>query len=180
MISLITKNLNKDLTQEIYDDYINSIDVHSLMCSCGQRDTVVHGYYSRKVKTSSSVIDLVVLRVKCKRCCKTHAVILSNIVPYQPIQLEVQIRIILNDNLEELMISNISIDEQTIYRVKQRFRSKYKTWMNLNNLSFKDDLVFKAYKDFKSNYLQVRKVPYSLCGLTTQDDYKNFYPSIYS
>lgn len=171
MISCKIKFINNDLTQEIYDDYIDSIDVHSLKCSCGKCDTVVHGYYTRKVKTSSGVIDLVVLRVRCKRCDKTHAVILSIIVPYQSIQLEVQIRIINDDNIDNLMVTNINIDEQAIYRVKQRFRSKYKTWMSLNNLSFKDDLVLYAYKDFKSNYLQIRRVPYSLYDTTTQDDY---------
>ena len=56
MISLKVDNLKGELNQQLYDDYINLIDVHSLMCTCGSHDNVIHGYYKRKVRTKSKLI----------------------------------------------------------------------------------------------------------------------------
>ena len=39
--------------------------------------------------------------------------------------------------------------------------------MSLSRLTFNDDLVLKSFIDFKSNFLQVRKGPYNLIGVST-------------
>ena len=41
MISLKVDNLKGELNQQLYDDYINLIDVHSLTCTCGNHDNVI-------------------------------------------------------------------------------------------------------------------------------------------
>ena len=56
MITLKVEKENSELTQETYDSIIRSIDIHSLECTCGRHDMVVHGYYSHCVKTKSGVI----------------------------------------------------------------------------------------------------------------------------
>ena len=48
MISLKVNKFKGELNQHIYDNYISLIDVHSLMCTCGSYDNVIHGYYKRK------------------------------------------------------------------------------------------------------------------------------------
>ena len=60
------------------------------------------------------------------------------------------------------MVNNESIDEQEVYRIRKRFKTKYKKWMSLNKLSFLDDLVKLAFRDFKSNFMQIRKGCYNL------------------
>ena len=47
------------------------------------------------------------------------------------------------------------------------FNERYKKWMSLSRLTFDDDLVLKSFIDFKSNFLQVRKGPYNLIGVST-------------
>lgn len=153
MITLKVEKENSELTQEKYDTIIRNIDIHSLECTCGRHDMVVHSYYSRNIKTKSGVIKLDILRVKCKECGKTHAVLLSLIVPYQSVELEIQIQIIKDEDVEVLMVNNEAIDEQLVYRIKKRFKSKFEKWMSLNKLSFLDDLVKLAFRDFKSNFM---------------------------
>ena len=114
MISLKVDKFKGELNQQLYDDYINLIDVHSLTCTCGNHDNVIHGYYKRKVRTDKSNIELRVVRVKCKCCGKTHAVLISLIIPYKSVCLKTSIRIIKKDNIDSLMIDNVKIDEQLI------------------------------------------------------------------
>ena len=65
---------------------------------------VVHGYYTRKIKTINGNIELVILRVRCKDCGRTHAVLISFIVPYQSIEMSVQIEIITDKDIKEYNI----------------------------------------------------------------------------
>lgn len=48
MTSLKADKFKGELNQQLYDNYISLIDVHSLMCTCGSHDNVIHGYYKRK------------------------------------------------------------------------------------------------------------------------------------
>ena len=162
MITLKVEKENSVISQETYDSIIRSIDIHSLECTCGRHDMVVHSYYSRCVKTKSGVIKLNILRVKCKECGKTHAVLLSLIVPYQSVALNIQIQILKDKEIETLLVNNEAIDEQLVYPIRKRFKIKYKKWMSLNRISFLDDLVKLAFRDFKSNFMQVRKGYYNL------------------
>ena len=107
MISLKVDNLKGELNQQLYDNHISLIDVHSLTCTCGNHDNVIHGYYKRKVRTDKSNIEIRVVRVKCKCCGKTHAVLISLIIPYKSVCLNTSIRIVKKDNIDSLMIDNI-------------------------------------------------------------------------
>ncbi len=167
MISLKVDDFKDELNQKFYDDYINLIDVHSLTCTCGSHDNVIHGYYKRKVKTDNGNIKLRIIRIKCKHCGKTHAVLVSLIIPYKSVCLNTSIRIIKNDDIDSLMINNIQIDEQVISRIRKVFNERYKKWMSLSGLTFNDDLVLKCFIDFKSNFLQVRKGLYNLIQYST-------------
>lgn len=167
MITIKVEKENSEITQEKYDAIIGNIDVHSLECTCGRHDMVVHSYYSRRVKTKTGEIKLDILRVRCKECGKTHAVLLSLIVPYQSIGLAVQIQILKGEDVEALMVGNEAIDEQAVYRVKKNYNDRFRKWMGLNRFSFVDDLVELAFRDFRSNFMQMRKGCYNLIQETT-------------
>ena len=149
MITLKVDKLNREISQKLYDEIIESVDIHLLECTCKRHNMVVHGYYSRKIKTNNGNIELVVLRVRCKDCGRTHAVLISFIVPYQSIEMSVLIDIIDDGDIEKIMSANPSIDEISVYRVKKRFKSRYKSWMKSLNLTFEDDLVFLSFEYFK-------------------------------
>ena len=159
MITLKLKKTNINITQKIYDEYIEEVGIHTLNCKCGSHELVRHGYYNRKVKTAVSTITIRILRVKCKRCKATHAIFLSILVPYQMIQLNIQINI-LKGSIDEkvLMDNNPDISEQDIKRVRKRYKKKFKNWMELGKLSFEDDLVTAAYNSLDANFMQMKKI----------------------
>ena len=91
MITLKVDKLNREISQKLYDEIIESVDIHLLECTCKRHNMVVHGYYTRKLKTNNGNIELVILRVRCKDCGRTHAVLISFIVPYQSVILHFDI-----------------------------------------------------------------------------------------
>ena len=167
MITLKVDNLNREISQKLYDEILESVDIHLLECTCKRHNMVVHGYYSRNIKTHNGNIELVIMRVRCKDCGKTHAVLISFIVPYQSIEISVLIDIIDDGDIEKIMADNLSIDELDIFRVKERFRLRYKSFMKSLNLTFEDDLVFLSFKYFKSNFMQIHKGVYNLNPIST-------------
>ena len=51
MITLKVDKLNSEISQKLYDEIISSVDIHLLECTCKRHNMVVHGYYTRKLKT---------------------------------------------------------------------------------------------------------------------------------
>ncbi len=108
---MIAKNAAKikNLIQENYNKFVDAIDFTISQCQCksiGQ--FVIHGYYDRKIRTNGwLVILLVIQRMKCKSCGKTHAVLPTSIVPYSQILLTDMIGMI------------ISHEEKTSYKINK-------------------------------------------------------------
>ena len=124
MITLKVDKLNREISQKLYDEIIESVDIHLLECTCKRHNMVVHGYYSRNIKTHNGNVELVILRVRCKECGKTHAVLISFIVPYQSIEMSVQIEIITDKDIEKIMNDNPSIDEFNSFKHSSVFLQK--------------------------------------------------------
>ena len=57
MITLKVDKLNREISQKLYDEIIASVDIHLLECTCKRHNMVVHGYYTRKIKTINGNID---------------------------------------------------------------------------------------------------------------------------
>lgn len=158
MITIYLNNFNKDISQAIYDDEINKLNINRIQCpKCHQYHMVKHAYYSRGVKTKKGKISLIVLRVKCKECNSTHAVLLSAIIPYSSIQYKDQLRIIKKKNLKELMIDNISIDESDISRVKRNYNKYFKQMLIVNKIQLNNELIINCFKCFKRNFNQIKR-----------------------
>ena len=93
--------------------------------------------------------------------------LISFIVPYQSIEMSVQIKIITDNGIEKIMYCNRCSDERDIFRGKERCRLRYKSFMKSLNLTFEDDLVFLSFKYFKSNFMQIHKGVYNLIPIST-------------
>ena len=68
MITLKVEKENRELNQDYYDSIIRNIDIHSLECTCGRHDMVVHSYYSRNINIGDSFFICLNSRV-CKDSC---------------------------------------------------------------------------------------------------------------
>lgn len=113
----------KSLNQKTYHSFLESIELHSISCTCGHSGCLIkHGFYKRSIKSfNDNKVILSILRVKCNICGKTHAIFPILIVPYSQITLDDHICIINNHNTgkshETLMTKKILIDENSIRRI---------------------------------------------------------------
>ena len=71
------------LTQKIYDKIISNIDFSTIKCSkCSHSSWGHYAHYSRRVDFFNLSYKISILRVQCKVCGVTHAVLVSSMVPY--------------------------------------------------------------------------------------------------
>ena len=90
MITIPIENCNS-FSQKIYDDYVFDLQIHLIKCKCGHCGSLIfYGHYTRSLKLLGLVFSLVIQRVKCNFCGRTHAIIPSLIVPYSQIPREDQ------------------------------------------------------------------------------------------
>lgn len=163
MISLILKKINtfdknNEITQEVYDAYIDQLDLDQLKCSC-QHDHCLskHAYYHRKIKSCSGTFSLRVLRVKCSHCNRTHAILLSSIIPYSQILFKQLLLILKNPMhaLDPLMISH-DIDEAHLRAIKKKFSLHWKKRLLNMNLDLNEQLSSFCFLYFKRQFMQIR------------------------
>ena len=91
MITIKTENCNP-ISQDFYNKTIDSLDLKRLPCTCGCSGCLIrYGSYKRNVQLQDHVVTLVIVRVYCTACSHTHALLLSSMVPYSQIPLDIQI-----------------------------------------------------------------------------------------
>lgn len=94
MITLYVQE-NNPLTPNFYNNVIANLQFHQLRCSCGQAGCLsVHAYYHRYIKVQDGKLCFRICRVRCESCGKTHALLLSSMVPYSQISLKDQVSVI--------------------------------------------------------------------------------------
>ena len=126
-------------------------------CSCPGA-LVKHGYYKRTVIINGIKQRVTILRVKCKSCGKTHALLPSFIIPY----LQTSLR-------DAMLIINNTIDSNRYYYKKNLIRKSYKKWINrvlsvFSSLSHAflnlNNLVIQCSIHFQLCFLQNHKGKY--------------------
>ena len=72
-------------SQKDYDDIIYEVDINTLTCpNCNHTGNFVHhGSYERYIQVDiENKVIIIVIRVKCKFCNKTHALMPVAVIPY--------------------------------------------------------------------------------------------------
>lgn len=164
MITLIDLEF-KNLTQEKYDDLIDRLPLYQIQCSCGHAGGLVrHTHYYRKLKRRKGTISLKVLRVKCKYCGTTHAILCEQIVPYEQIPVNLQQEMILfkmgSSRIQKVMEGNPEITESDIRAVKRRFKQQWKERLLTMGHRITDrleDLIQSAFSIFHRQFMQIRR-----------------------
>lgn len=129
MVTIMTENCNS-ISQEIYDEYVNNINIFSITCECGCTGSMrKHGHYIRCVRFKGERIKLSIQRIRCEKCGQTHALLISIIVPYSQITLEDHIQIIVHqsskEELESILVDNSRIDDSEVYRIIANFKNHW-------------------------------------------------------
>lgn len=89
--SKLCKLFSESLSDFSYKSFISSYNPHTEVCPCCRSlgNCIRHGYYYRYLihttddRNNSSSCDCKILRVKCKSCKHTHAVLPDFIIPYR-------------------------------------------------------------------------------------------------
>ena len=166
---MITGNFTgfKGITAEIYGKVSASLPIYRLSCSCGHAGCLVrHGYYRRRLKTRQGTIVLRILRVKCKECGRTHAILPELIVPYSQIPADLQQCMLLyplgSPELESLMQGNSDITESNILAIRGRYRKNWKERLLTLSRKLQDDiahLIQDSFSFFHRQFMQIH------CGI---------------
>ena len=111
---------------QLCDEFNEEVDVRCLTCpDCGQTDAVGHGYYERYLRTALGLVKIKVMRIKCRHCGKTHAVVPLFVVPYSWIMLRHQVMIAC-DRCREVIDELPSLSESDVWRLKDKFKRFWK------------------------------------------------------
>jgi len=170
---MITGNLTdfNGITQEKYGEITANFPLYRLSCNCGHSSCFVrHGYYHRKLKTRQGTLDLRILRVKCKACGRTHAILPELVVPYVQIPADLQRLMLIyqlgSPELEALMQDNCDINESNILAVRSRYRRNWKERLLTIGMKVRDgiaDLIQQACSVFHRQFMQIH------CGTILAD-----------
>ena len=165
MITLLTGNINK-ISQEIYNSFISGLQIYRLTCpSCGlSGGFTVHGYYNRSIRTEDGLVTLRIIRLKC-RCGKTHAVLLSSMIPWSQLSLSDTVLILESGhNSENYIFLQLSIPDISISLIRS-IRIRFHRFFEQRLLSEKiplspgDGLVKSCFRFFSRQFMQIRWGP---------------------
>lgn len=152
---LSTKKLENKIN-EIYVEAINSIDFNRVTChKCkviGGYE--IKGYYHRYIIINNYKLKINILRIKCKNCGRTHAILFLDFVPYCQLSSTDSKIIIDNDFNDEYY------DFDLIKRLKKRAEEFNNRIMPYGLNIFKNEIteitrivVFNSY----NSYLQIHR-----------------------
>lgn len=173
MITIKTENYNL-ISQDFYNKTIDSLDLNLISCTCGHSGCLIrYGSYKRNVQLKDETITLTMVRVYCTACGHTHALLLSSMVPYSQIPLDMQMAAIRayesGLSLEHMLTDQCFIDENNLKAVIRSYRLHWKERLRSAGLSFSEwsSLVPGCFSHFSRQFMQIKTTVNKLFLLPT-------------
>lgn len=173
MITVKTENYNY-ISQDFYNKTINSLDLNLISCTCGHSGCLIrYGSYKRSIQLDGGILSLSVVRVYCKVCGHTHALLLSSMVPYSQIPLALHVRLINafehRQGLQSVLNGQCCVDENNLKSILRRYRLYWKERILSAMLSFSDlqFLVQGCFSNFARQFMQIKTTRNKLFLLPT-------------
>ena len=147
----------KRLNQKIYDDMIAKIDLSLIRCPlCNNIGFNIHGYYERKVICEERSFNLVVCRIICSACHKTHAILTSHLIPYKRISLRICLMIIKTKGMKTIL-DKFPLSQELLPRLKRDYRRYWRARLKSIQIKLDDrELAFKCLFNFHRQFMQIR------------------------
>ena len=162
MITIKTENYNH-ISQDFYNKTIDSLNLALIPCTCGHSGSLIrYGSYKRKIQLKDSIITLTVVRVYCKHCGHTHALLLSSFVPYSQIPLTVHISSVLayeqNSSVGSVLEEQCCIDENNIRSIIRSYRLHWRERLLSAGLTLFEPalLVTGCFSHFLRQFMQIK------------------------
>lgn len=161
MITIPIEDCNS-FSQKSYDDYVFGLQIHMMKCKCGHRGCMtLYGHYTRNLKILGLLLSLVIQRVKCSSCGRTHALIPSLIVPYSQIPRKDQQEILKlseeGKSAAPVLVQNCQIDESHVRHIIRRFKAHWKERIFSLGLSLHDQLTEECISVYSLQFMQIHR-----------------------
>lgn len=155
---------DESITQAVYDEIIQRLAFHKLSCICGcHGDFVRHGYYNRSVKAALRSRVIRILRVRCKSCGKTHALLPECLVPYSSVPLKVHVEILrafmAGQSTQPIMEATPIIDESTIGYIIRQFKRHWLPRLASFQIPLDKNIVPACFRTFGRQFMQIKCTP---------------------
>ena len=122
---------------------------------------ILYGHYKRCLKLFCSLVTLMIQRVKCKHCGRTHALIPSMIVPYSQIPLEDQQDILKlhqeGSPPEPVLERNVLIDESHVWHIVRRYKKHWEQRILSIGLTLAESLSRPCLLNFGLQFMQIHR-----------------------
>ena len=162
MITIKTENYNL-ISQDFYNKTIDSLDLNLISCVCGHSGCLIrHGSYKRSIQLADRILSLSVVRVYCKICGHTHALLLSSMVPYSQIPLALHVRLIQayehETGFRNILEEQYLVDENNLKSIIRNYRLHWKQRLLSMRLPFPDipSLVSACFSLFSRQFMQIK------------------------
>lgn len=173
MITIETENYNY-ISQDFYDNTINSIDLNQISCTCGLSGSLIfYGSYKRKIQLRDEVIVLTVVRVRCSACGHTHALLLSSMVPYSQIPAAVQVDTIValenSVSIEHILDEQCCVDESNLRSIIRSYRLHWRERLRSECISLTPFplLIRQCFSCFSRSFMQIKNTRNKLFSVPT-------------
>lgn len=106
-------NFKKNI-QNQYNKLIFSIDFSQINCSCNHHEWKQHCRYKRYVDFFGVKIKILILRIRCDHCGKTHAILIHDMIPFSSIN---------HSELIAIVNHSIFVESSYLAYLKKKFSS---------------------------------------------------------
>ncbi len=149
----------KIVDQKSYDLIIDEIELATLRCpNCTSVGMHVHAYYERSFISFGLKMKMVIKRVVCPICYKTHALLLSVFVPYTRYDIKIYLKVIEREEDIESLLDLFEMSLDTLKRMRRNFKKRWSYVLESERLLIKDSaLSLKCIKDLKRQFMQIHR-----------------------
>lgn len=171
MITLFVEESNP-LTPNFYNKLIINLQFHRLTCTCSLSGCLsVHGYYNRSMKISDEKLTFRICRVRCSYCGRTHALLLSSMVPYSQISLQDHTAVITAYEegrlAVEVMERTPSIDESNLHYILSSYKKHWKQRLLAFGIKLSKKLSTSCFLFYHRQFMLIKNTPNILFLNTT-------------
>ena len=162
MITVKTENYNH-ISQDFYNKTMDSLDLNLIPCTCKHSGCLIrYGSYKRNIQLADRVLTLSVMRVFCKACGHTHALLLSSMVPYSQVPLALHIRLIdtyeRSTGFQSILDGQCCVDENNLKSIFRSYRRHWRERLCSAMLSLSDvsSLISGCFSCFSRQFMQIK------------------------
>lgn len=153
-ISQLCKTFSNSISSKsIFDSSMAHFDIRTEQCPCCKSigNCIKHAYYHRHLVDSADASSVRVLRVICKSCNHTHAILPDCIIPYRSYSLRFFLSVFADFYLHKFSISSICRK----YLISWQLFKKWESLFLLHKSAFLGKLADMSTSicDFISNHI---------------------------